>query len=115
MDSKTKKPVKAKVNSKPLLSKKPVEVKKPDYVKKLDDGIVEVTLLDGRVATIFPGTGETQTEALRDIDGDSSLFIPSYMSKTIDIDGKSTIIEDFLQMNSKDYNRILTKFSEANF
>lgn len=115
MDSKEKKPVKAKGNSKPLEIKKQVEVKKPDYVKKLDDGIIEVTLSDGRVATIFPGTGQTQTEALRDIDGDSANFIPAFMAKTIDIDGKSTIIEDFLTMNSKDYNRILAEFSEANF
>jgi hypothetical protein len=87
---------------------KPKTVENPDGTKAL-------TLPSGKVATILPGKGIHSRKAVQMIDGDMSLYINALMCQLVEIDGKKVVMEDFDQMNIKDYNTLMAEFSDANF
>lgn len=75
----------------------------------------EVTLSDGRKATIIKGKGRHANEAMKVSKGSSSDYINALMAQLVEIDGHKIVMEDLEELDLSDYLAIQTKFSEINF
>lgn len=75
----------------------------------------EVTLSDGRKAVILKGKGKHAQDAMELSEGKSKLYMSSLMALLITIEGKGIVPEDLAELDMKDYNKLLTKFTEINF
>lgn len=94
-------------------------------VRVLPEGVAkEVTLSDGRVASIFYGYGEHAEKAqematIGDPKGnqtfDKSKYNRALMHLLIEIDGEKVFPEDFPKMKMNDYLNLYGAFAEVNF
>lgn len=75
----------------------------------------EIVLSDGRKAQILKGKGKHAQDAMDLSEGKSKLYMSTLMGILVTIDGKGIIPEDLGELDMKDYNKILAKFTEINF
>lgn len=75
----------------------------------------EVLLSTGEKAQIFKGKGKHSLKAQQLASGDPSKVFTALMSELVTIDGKKRAPEDYEDMDMKDFNSILTAFSDVNF
>lgn len=79
----------------------------------------EITLSDGSKAVIYKGKGKHAQKAMRiagdSISKDSTIYLSTLMSMLIKIDGKELIPEEFGDLDMKDYNLLISEFTEVNF
>jgi hypothetical protein len=83
--------------------------------KTTPEGVKEVTLPSGKVATIFPGKGRHSVAAQKMCGSDTSKFINCLMYQLVEIDGQRQTIEDFEELSLRDYNKLVEAFSGENF
>lgn len=89
-------------------------------VRVLPEGVAkEVTLSDGRVASIFYGYGEhaekAQEMATVGDTFDKAQYNRALMHLLIEIDGEKVFPEDFPKMKMNDYLTLYGAFAEVNF
>ena len=75
----------------------------------------EVTLSDGRIATIAPGKGKHANEAMKISNGKGEEYLVCLMAQLITIDGKGIVKEDLEEMPLKDFTVLQTEFADVNF
>lgn len=74
-----------------------------------------VLLTDGRVARIREGKGKDVEQATMISNGNQSKYLSAMMSSTIEVDGRSLVMEDLADLIMKDYMRLQVAFAEINF
>lgn len=74
-----------------------------------------VKLSDGRVAVIRKLKGKDVELTNRIHQGDDKLVIPSIIAVATTIDGENKVMEDFLEMDAPDYNKIRQANLRLNF
>src|SRR4051812_34065748 len=72
----------------------------------------EILLSDKRVAQILKGKGKHAQDAMELSEGKSKLYMSSLMGLLVTIDNKKIVPEDLAELDMKDYNSILAKFTE---
>lgn len=75
----------------------------------------QVTLSDGRVATIIKGKGKHARKALMQADGKGDEYLSLLMASLVEIDGKKIVPEDLDELDMADYMAIQTAFADVNF
>jgi tRNA splicing endonuclease len=86
-----------------------------DTVKEMPIGTKEFELPSGKKVVIYPGKGFHSNRAMKECEGDTSRYIVCFMALLVEIDGKKVTSEDLEDLSSKEYMKLQTEFSEANF
>lgn len=77
----------------------------PETTAKTDE-VFTYTLKDGRIAKILPGKGKHAVKASEMCDGKQSLWLPALLSQLCTLDSKRVTMEDFLELDLKDYMKL---------
>ena len=75
----------------------------------------QITLSDGRIAEIKEGKGKHAKAALRQMDGDSSNYLPAIMAQLVTIDCKPVVMEDLDELPLRDFQALMSEVSDGNF
>lgn len=77
--------------------------------------VKQITLSDGRIATVRTLFGRDNVEITRRLDGKEEKYENALMSVAVKIDDKDLVIEDLDDIPFKDYNKIKIANSRLNF
>ncbi len=81
---------------------------------QVPDALIEgekLELPSGKVATVFPCKGKHIRMASTMTNGDQALFMPALMAQLVKINGSEMVMEQFDELDGKDYMAIMTKVS----
>jgi hypothetical protein len=67
----------------------------------------------GKSVTILEGKGRHARLATRMCDGDMSMYMNALMSMLVEIDGKKLSMEEFDDLDIKDYNFLMTEIGSS--
>ena len=75
----------------------------------------QLTLSDGRIATVRKGTGRDALEAQKQMGTDSSKMVAILTCLCTKIDGQSVVFEDLLDLDVADFLQLQGACAELNF
>lgn len=84
-----------------------------DQTSPLPAGVDRVIELpSGKTATIYQGKGRDVRKAQKLAESDQSLYMNALMSLLVQIDGQYLLMEDFDDLDAKDYMKLLSEVTE---
>lgn len=88
-----------------------VSVKKPE----LPEGVIQIPLASGKIATVFPGTNKVWLKCLFGNESDIGGAYCQYAENFIEVDGQKLVQEDFEDMAPKEFAPLFIHLSSILF